>query len=57
MTPESFRTTRKRLGLSQTEMGDRLGGYSLSAVYQWERGTRPIEKAVAKLMEIFSASM
>jgi DNA-binding transcriptional regulator YiaG len=56
MTPSDFKAIRKNLGLTQTEMGERLGGYCLSAVYQWERGTRPIEKAVAKLMEIFSAT-
>jgi DNA-binding transcriptional regulator YiaG len=54
MTPSDFKATRNRLCLTQAEMGRRLGGYSLSAVYQWESGKRPIEKAVAKLMEEFS---
>jgi DNA-binding transcriptional regulator YiaG len=39
LTPETIRTARLRLGLTQLQFADRIGCSSL-AVSFWERGTR-----------------
>ena len=49
MTPEEFRATRKYIGLTQTELAERMG-VSLRAVLHWERGTRTISNAMAILL-------
>lgn len=54
MTPATFRSIRRRLGLSQTAMGRRLGPenrpYSLRAVQSWESGEREIPPAVELIL-------
>ena len=56
MTPAEFRAARLALGLTQTEMGQRLGGerpYALRTVQSWESGERGIPPAVAALVKHF----
>ena len=38
-TPEAVRDLRRRLGVTQQQMADRLGCH-LRAIGQWEQGTR-----------------
>ena len=42
MTPEDFRDTRLRLGLSQKEMASDLGVHDDRTVRRWEAGERRI---------------
>ena len=55
MTPESFKSFRTHLGLSQTAMGKWLGTetrpYSLRAVQSWESGERKIPAAIERLID------
>lgn len=51
MTPEQFSKIREDLGLTQEEMGMRLGGYSWRTVASWESGERGIPPAVGKLIK------
>jgi DNA-binding transcriptional regulator YiaG len=51
MTPAAFKSVRKRLGLTQTEMGQHLGGYALRTVQDWEGGARKIPLAVALILK------
>ena len=50
LTPEQFASTREDLGLTQAEMGMRLGGYSWRTVASWESGDRGIPPAVESLL-------
>jgi transcriptional regulator with XRE-family HTH domain len=50
MTPADIITTRKTLGLTQTELGEAIG-VSLRAIQHYEAGTRKIPKPVALLVE------
>ena len=50
MTPATFRRIRKQLGLTQTEMGQFLGGYALRTVQDWEAKKRKIPPAVRMLL-------
>lgn len=50
MTPATFRRIRARLGFTQAEMGQHLGGYALRTVQDWEGGKRKIPPAVALLL-------
>lgn len=45
-----IKAIRKRLGLSQTDLGKHAGGLSKSAVHQWENGgTKPAWEALTAL--------
>jgi transcriptional regulator with XRE-family HTH domain len=43
---KKFKEARKYLRLKQTQMGERLGGYTLRAVQYWENGEREIPLGV-----------
>jgi DNA-binding transcriptional regulator YiaG len=49
MTAEEFATERSRLGLSQTELAERLGVH-VRTIGKWERGERGIPEPVARLL-------
>ena len=49
MNPDEFRATRKSIGLTQTELADRMG-VTLRAVQHWEAGTKAISKAMSILL-------
>ena len=49
MTGEEFKARRLDLGLTQTQLGERLG-VTLRAVQYYEAGQRPISKTVALLL-------
>ena len=50
MTGEQLKELRKRLGLTQTQMAEKLG-ITLSAVYKIESGENNMSKPVALLAE------
>ena len=49
MTAAALRTIRTRLGLTQEELGKRLG-VRKNTVWRWETGMRHIPEPVARLM-------
>lgn len=49
MTPDTLRFLRKRLELSQTELGEDFG-YTSQAVAKWEKGTSKIPLTVSRLL-------
>lgn len=53
MTKDQFKIIRARLGLTQSQLAEKLG-VSSKAVQSWEQGWRPVPGPVEKLMEIFS---
>ena len=50
MTPQEFTAARKRLGLTQAKLADRLG-VNPRTVRRWEAGDSRIPKAVALALE------
>lgn len=53
--PDRLRETRLHLGLSQEEVGKRLG-YSAMAISHFEKGSRPIpEKVLGEFVMIFGS--
>lgn len=60
MTPDQFREARLRLGLTQSEMADRLGidgEHRARTVRRWESGERAIPGPVALLLNsLFKSS-
>lgn len=46
MTPETFKDTRKKLGMSQQAMAEALG-FALKTIQRWEAGDKPIRASVA----------
>lgn len=56
MTPHEFKAARAELGLTQPEIGVRLGdeseSYSVRTVASWEGGERKIPPAVSKLIRL-----
>lgn len=56
MKANEFKAARKKLDLTQEQIGAKLGdddgGYSLRAVASWESGKRGIPPAVAKLVKL-----
>ena len=50
MNPGEFRATRKSIGLTQTELAERMG-VTVRAVLHWERGTRTIPNAMSILLD------
>jgi transcriptional regulator with XRE-family HTH domain len=53
MTPAQMREQRSDLGLTQTELAERLG-VTLRAVQYYESGGRPVPRPVAILMRVFA---
>lgn len=53
MTADQLKKIRARLGLTQSQLAEKLG-VSSKAVQSWEQGWRPVPGPVEKLMEIFS---
>lgn len=54
----NIRFYRERDGLTQEQLGRRIGRFSRQAVSDMEHGRRPISKAVAKrLAELFAVSV
>jgi putative transcriptional regulator len=51
MTPAEIRAFRQRLGLTQTQMAERLGVH-LRTYQQWEYGRRKPRRPTLKLLEI-----
>ncbi|MBS3809875.1 MAG: helix-turn-helix transcriptional regulator [Desulfobacterales bacterium] len=55
---ENLRIYRKLYGLSQRELGLKLGRFTRQNISNMERGQRPVSKAVAKqLAELFDVSV
>jgi len=54
MTPDEIRALRERLGLTQAEMGEKLGVH-LRTYQQWEYGRRRPGAATRKLLSILEA--
>ena len=52
MTPAAFKSARKSLGLTQTEMARFLGGYSIRQVQYWESGEQATPPAVDVVLAI-----
>jgi DNA-binding XRE family transcriptional regulator len=59
MTPgENIRIYRELRGMTQAELGAKLGSFTRQNVSNMEHGHRPISKAVAKrLAELFNVSV
>ena len=51
-TPERFRALRKRMGLSQTKMAERLGFSRYQTVSDIERGEQAITATTALLLDV-----
>ena len=51
MTGDELRRLRRRLGLTQVQLAERLGVTSTS-VARWERGERAISEPVARLVRL-----
>jgi len=51
MTPATLKRIRHQLGLTQTQMGQHLGGYALRTVQDWEGERRRIPLAVALILK------
>lgn len=51
MTPEALKELRRRLGLTQQGMADRLGVH-LRTYQQWEYGRRKPRAAAVRLIEL-----
>jgi DNA-binding transcriptional regulator YiaG len=51
MSPEELRFLRKRLGLSQEDLGA-LGGKKAQVAAKWEKGALPVPAAEAKLLRL-----
>lgn len=52
MTAEEFAAERSRLGLSQSELAERLGVH-VRTIGKWERSERGIPEPVARLLATF----
>lgn len=50
MTPAELRAIRRQLGLTQTELAERIGVH-LRSVQKWEGSEREISRPVAMLIE------
>lgn len=51
---DMMRLSRERAGMTQTQLGEILGGIPKQNIYEMEKGKRPIPKEVAKkLSQIF----
>jgi transcriptional regulator with XRE-family HTH domain len=55
MTAGDVRRLRKRLGLTQVELGELTGVHAMT-VSRWERGTVAIREQTAKLLRLLEAS-
>ena len=55
MTPATFRAARQALGLTQTELGARMGR-SLRTIQAWEWGEIPIPLLAATVMAQLTAA-
>lgn len=53
MTGEELRRIRKRLGLTQVALAERLG-VAPNSVARWERNEVPIREVVARLIRLLS---
>ena len=53
MKGEELKAKRLDLGLTQTQLGERLG-VTLRAVQYYESGGRPVPRPVAILMNVFA---
>lgn len=51
MTGTQFKRCRQEIGMTQAQMGTRLGGYKARTVQSWERGERGIPAGVQELIE------
>ena len=51
MTGEAFRELRQRLGLTQSQLAERLG-VTVTSVARWEREERAISEPVARLIRL-----
>lgn len=51
MTPTELKQKRERLGLTQEQLGQKLG-YSKRAVSSWEQGWRKVTPRVEKAIEM-----
>jgi DNA-binding transcriptional regulator YiaG len=55
MTPTQLKHIRKRLGLTQTGLGDLLG-VDRNTITRWEMGLHPIPQTASKLLVLILAS-
>ncbi len=57
MNPETFKSIRKRLGLTQSGMARGLRMSDNRTVRRWEKGEREISGPVSMLMELMDAGI
>ena len=55
MSPQDIAALRKRLGLSQTEFGQLLGGVPQNTVSRWEIGARKPNKFYRAILAVVAA--
>ena len=54
MTPETFRTIRQQLGLTQAGLAAFLGYSHSLRISEFERGARPVPHLLALLMQAYA---
>jgi DNA-binding transcriptional regulator YiaG len=51
VTPEELKRGRRQLGMSQTELAEKIGVHGMT-VSRWERGTIKVPAPIARLIEL-----
>jgi DNA-binding transcriptional regulator YiaG len=51
VTSKEAKRIRKRLGMTQVELAEKLGIHSMT-VSKWERGVEPVQKQTALVLEL-----
>lgn len=46
MTGAELKAKRERMGLSQTELGEQLGGITQTSIWRWEHDKFPIPRYI-----------
>lgn len=54
MTAKEFKKARETFNISQTAMGEKLGGYKLRTVQSWEAGERAIPQGVVATLSLLN---
>lgn len=54
LSAEEVKAARAKLGMTQAQLGEALGGLGKDAVKDWERGRRPCQGPAALLLKQLS---